>query len=441
MNLTVYQFKIKNKTPLIIGTGEDGIEGIYKQDGLPVIPGTSLGGAYRDFIKKSYRRVYRKLYKEDNEEKQEKLPILFHDIELEDKDIRSENLYSYRNRVEIDNVYNTAKDKSLVTEYQVNIGNDFGGTVELKDVSDDLAKSELRDSVEEFIAKLVQGKIGIGKNSSLGFGKFNSTQQYVFKKKEFDFSKKEEFDSYLEYNPKEELKLGEEVVDYKGKRVINDSIEIIFSGKCEDGLFIGGKSERKDEKKIGISFNENGISKIPASTIKGFFRANVEKILSTLNISKKAEIAKIMFGSEDKKGVLYFEDVELLDGKKIEQNRIKIDRFTGGVFTGGNFNKEIITSDKVEIKVSMKKTNETEDGRTISLIAVVMRELGYGNLAIGYGKNVGYGKIVGEEIKIIGEELEDELRNESEKNVIEYRFHKNEENIRFCKHINSRRNF
>lgn len=438
MNLTVYQFKIKNKTPLIIGTGEDGIEGIYKQDGLPVIPGTSLGGAYRDFIKKSYRRVYRKLYKEDSEEKQEKLPILFHDIELGDKDIRYENLYTYRNRVEIDNVYNTAKDKSLVTEYQVNIGNDFLGTVELKDVSDDF---ELRDSIEEFIAKLVQGKIGIGKNSSLGFGKFNSTQQYLFKKKEFDFSKKEEFDLYLEYNPKEELKLGEEVADYKGKRVINDSIEIIFSGKCEDGLFIGGKSERKDEKKIGISFNENGISKIPASTIKGFFRANVEKILSTLNIFNKTEIVEIMFGSEDKKGVLYFEDVELLDGKKIEQNRIKIDRFTGGVFTGGNFNNEIITSNKVEIKVSMKKTNGSEDGRTMSLIAIVMRELGYGNLSIGYGKNVGYGKIVGEEIKIIGEEVEDELMNESEKNIIKYRFHKNEENMRFCRHINSRRNF
>lgn len=441
MNLTVYQFKIKNKTPLIIGTGEDGIEGIYKQDGLPVIPGTSLGGAYRDFIKKSYIRVYRKLYKEDSEEKQEKLPILFHDIELEDKDIRSENLYSYRNRVEIDNVYNTAKDKSLVTEYQVNIGNDFWGTVELKDVSDDLAKSELRDSVEEFIAKLVQGKIGIGKNSSLGFGKFNSTQQYLFKKKEFDFSKKEEFDSYLEYNPKEELKLGEEVVYYEEKRVINDSIEIIFSGKCEDGLFIGGKSERKDEKKIGISFNENGISKIPASTIKGFFRANVEKILSTLNIFNKTEIVEIMFGSEDKKGVLYFEDVELLDGKKIEQNRIKIDRFTGGVFTGGNFNNEIITSNKVEIKVSMKKTNGIEDGRTMSLIAIVMRELGYGNLAIGYGKNVGYGKIVGKEIKIVGEEIE--------KNSINYIFEheiietnkENEENIKFCRYINSKRNF
>lgn len=438
MNLTVYQFKIKNKTPLIIGTGEDGIEGIYKQDGLPVIPGTSLGGAYRDFIKKEYKDLYGELYKK---EKQEKLPILFHDIELEDKDISYENLYSYRNRVEIDNVYNTAKDKSLVTEYQVNIGNDFWGTVELKEVSDDLAKSELRDSIEEFIAKLVQGKIGIGKNSSLGFGKFNSTQQYLFKKKEFDFSKKEEFDSYLEYNPKEELKLGEEVVDYKGKRVINDSIEIIFSGKCEDGLFIGGKSQRKDEKKIGISFNENGISKIPASTIKGFFRANVEKILSTLNIFNKTEIVETMFGSEDKKGVLYFEDAELLDRKTIEQNRIKIDRFTGGVFTGGNFNNEVITSNKVEIKVSMKKTNGIEDGRTMSLIAIVMRELGYGNLAIGYGKNIGYGKIVGEEIKIIGEEVEDELMNESEKNIIKYRFHKNEENIRFCRHINSRRNF
>ena len=144
---------------------------------------------------------------------------------------------------------------------------------------------------------------------------------------------------------------------------------------------------------------------IPGSTIKGLLRQYNTVILNTLN--KEISIIDKIYGSSPdvrenhKIGRLLADDVIIENPKYCTYNRIKVDRFTGGVTTGGKFNEKRVKGN-IGINISLRRLeNNNENKIAIGLILMTLRDLGLSKIAIGSSSSVGSGRIKGKSVVVL----------------------------------------
>lgn len=401
-----YRLEIKNTSPLVIGNGEDGIEGIQMQNEHAKIPATSLAGIFRNELSKS--RTYASLYEAIYLEKQQGLEKVLKRNEKRRQSLMSIEDSFTKNKIDvelnvgkrtnicIDPMTGAAQEKKLFDTFYIQPGQIFELEVEFrkvkqdnlsvnseeyKNTEDDNLFKQAEQAFDTFIEKLHLGDAVIGAYGNKGFGRFEVIK---LSKTNYNFMDKKDLEKYInnESSPYENY--------MPPKEKTYDLDEFVVEMICPQGMIIKDKVLTENGNKWAYSFRENKDSsyKIPASTLKGLARGYCE------SLDADAELVKLIFGSEESKGKIKFSDIEIKENRQLKKHRISIDRFTGGARKGAMVNEILVTWTKpVEWRIDFSEIdqNSVEDAKII--ILKMIRALSLGQLRIGSGSSVGYGRM------------------------------------------------
>ncbi|BAZ06394.1 RAMP superfamily CRISPR-associated protein [Calothrix sp. NIES-3974] len=167
------------------------------------------------------------------------------------------------------------------------------------------------------------------------------------------------------------------------------------------------KSQRNGELKSILS----------GTALAGVLRHRGERIVNTIqqNIERDFEekekftnnFIDAIFGvdvtkdktREPKASRLVVDEVEINNTTDLIQNRIAIDRFTGGALHGALFNEQPIFGNEktnLEIKLTLRQPKDAE----IGLLLLLLKDLWTGDLPVGGTSSIGRGRLQGREATI-----------------------------------------
>lgn len=401
-----YRLEIKNTSPLVIGNGEDGIEGIQMQNGHAKIPATSMAGIFRNDLSKSkiYASLYEAIYLEKQQglektlkrnEKRRQSMMSLEDSFTKNK-IDTEFHIGKRTNIRIDPMTGAAQEKKLFDTFYIQPGQIFElelefrkvkqdnlsvNSEEFKNIDDDNLFKQAEQAFDTFIEKLHLGDAVIGAGGNKGFGRFEVIK---LSKTNYNFMNKKDLEKYIN---NESLPY-ENYVPLKEKTYALN--EFVVEMICPQGMIIKDKILTKDGNKWIDSFRENKDLgyKIPASTLKGLARGYCE------SLDENEELVNFIFGSEESKGKIKFSDIDIKENQELRKHRISIDRFTGGARKGAMVNEILVTWTKpVKWRIDFSEIEAERLEETKTIILKMIRALSLGQLRIGSGSSVGYGRM------------------------------------------------
>lgn len=404
-----YKINLVNLTPLKIGNGKDELDLLIdKNTQKPIILGSSIAGAVKNYLVDLNLKddVNKYLGKEDESDKDRESKIYIADA------YGNEFKLSTRTGIKRSYKYGTSEDKK---KYDIDfIDSDTEFELNFKLFSKDKNELEAEDNlIKNVVEGFKSGNLRLGANKMSGFGKFDVKKVQV---RELDLKQRKDLISYI-MNDKEytTLKLD------KFKDIGNKGyIEFDFEGSIVDSMIV--KQYLMDEKEADCinMINSKEESIIPGTTIKGLFREYNTKILNTLDLEDKLFLIEDIYGTDPNRktqthtiGKVLTSDVVIKNPKYCVYNRIKVDRFTGGVMTGGKFDEERVQGD-LNFRVSLKKLEENNKA-AVGLILLTFRDLGLSKLTIGSSSSIGAGRIKGSKLIVKENDKVVEIKFEDEK--------------------------
>ncbi|MGG5461210.1 RAMP superfamily CRISPR-associated protein [Clostridium sp. B9] len=384
------KIQLENTTPFNIGD-DNGMPIITLEEGEVYLPGTTLAGAFREYL----NNCNEKGIEEDFGEDKEKSKIFFMDSYCPLKSIE------IREAASIDKETGTSDNKfsrayvSSKHKFDVNI-KIWGDT-----------KEKLKDRYRKVISCL----IAINKEEIL-LGAYKSSGAGIFKvneilKDEFFFDDKKDIFDYLLKEKK-----GEKVDLDKLSRIKTEEnfFEFKLKGRLKTSILVKGSEKMFGDEIYATGYiNGDGDYIIPGTSLKGVIRAESERILKYLGYDSEESI-NIFGGKKEEENIasnFRIKDSTIEDVRSKICKRIKIDKFTGRTQVGALFNEEVF-SGAVTIKGSLR----TEDYKYVGLIAMVLRDIALGKISLGSGNNVGRGRIRGKELII----------SQGEKTILKWNF-------------------
>ena len=146
---------------------------------------------------------------------------------------------------------------------------------------------------------------------------------------------------------------------------------------------------------------------VSGTSLAGALRARATRILNTLNPNKTQQIIAEMFGPEMKGKVtpkasrVVVEECEIVNAvTDLVQNRIRIDRFTGGVVEGALFSEQPAFGKKdtcLTIRLRLLDPKDYE----IGLLLLLLKDLWTGDLPLGGEISVGRGRLRGRSADLV----------------------------------------
>jgi CRISPR/Cas system CSM-associated protein Csm3 (group 7 of RAMP superfamily) len=395
---------LTNETPLLIGKGAGesvDIEALRMPDGKPYIPASSMAGVLKHFM------VSHNLSQDNNHfwgrsGKNEKNPLQSH---LRIDDLVPVNTPGndvvMRDGVKINYKTGTAEDKKKYDYQVVEPGLIFPFRAELT-IRDSMNTKDVEGFVANVKMTISHQGFRIGAFTNTGFGKLSCTKFQAY-----NFKFPNDADAWFDYLNSGQISLPEMNLNAPEEIKTHGvfSIEAVF--RLKSSLIIGA---------YGIDGNEPDKSQLksrghfilPGKSIRGAIRHRAVKILNTQDVLEAENFINTLFGyvSEDnreqKKGRLRVEEYLFKpdEVEAMEQNRIRIDRFTGGVIDGALFNSEPVwTKGEEAVRLSFTILEKaTSDEK--KLLLLLLKDLWLEDLAIGGEKNVGRGILTGQEAKI-----------------------------------------
>ena len=404
-----YKINLVNLTPLKIGNGKDELDLLIdKNTQKPIILGSSIAGVVKNYLVDLNLKddVNKYLGKEDESDKDRESKIYIADA--------YGNEFKLSTRTGIKRSYKdgTSEDKK---KYDIDfIDSDTEFELNFKLFAKDKNELEAEDNlIKNVVEGFKSGNLRLGANKMSGFGKFDVKKVQV---RDLDLKQRKDLLSYI-MNDKDyaTLKLD------KFKDIGNEGyIEFDFEGSIIDSMIV--KQYLMDEKEADCinMINSKEESIIPGTTIKGFFREYNTKILNTLGLEDKLFLIEDIYGTDPNRktqthtiGKVLTSDVVIKNPKYCVYNRIKVDRFTGGVMTGGKFDEERVQGD-LNFRVSLKKLEENNKA-AVGLILLTFRDLGLSKLTIGSSSSIGAGRIKGSKLTVKENDKVVEIKFEDEK--------------------------
>jgi len=392
--------KLKLISPLIIGSGKSNladIEVLKDESGKPYIPATSFCGVLRHYFEdntfsnniQDQSNYFWGIHKKDQNGKVTEIEsaLICHDLFTENAIIR------VRDGIRIDVKKGTAKDEGKY-DYEVvepDAVFDLFWEISIRKAFDK-DKNILKKIIMTLISVLERGEISLGAKTNNGFGKCMLTDAQIY---EFDFSKKNDVKQWL--NQEFVNGISKLDVDLFINQNKTFSIDASFSIK---NSFIVRSYPSEPKFPDGVHLTSNGKNVMPGTSFKGAIRNRALRIANTLNIINAEQKIKELFGTAGenetkRKSKVVVEETIIEDSVAELQNRIKIDRFTGGTIKTALFDSMPLWSsnnpESVKIKIRLRDYEPWEAG----LLMLVLKDLWAEDLAIGGEKNVGRGILTG----------------------------------------------
>ncbi|MEZ4829280.1 MAG: RAMP superfamily CRISPR-associated protein [Bacteroidia bacterium] len=388
---------LANETPLLIGRGGGDsvdIEVMRLPDGKPYIPASSIAGCLRSFTSGQDGYFWGKTGRGEKNPLQSH--IRFDDL-IPEAASKPEDIVM-RDGVKIDHKTGTAEDKKKY-DYQVvepGLSFPFHAEITLRESM----KGDWERFVEDIKESLESSHFRIGANTNTGFGKVICTGFQVY---HFEFPA--HADAWFEYLEKGIISIPEKAIEAAPKQLGEGSFSIEATFRLKSSLMIGAYGIKGNEPdKSQLKSGDRHV--LPGKSIRGAIRHRAVKIWNTLG--KPLSQINDLFGfvSEDekdqKRSRLRVEEFRF-QANEVEpmvQNRIRIDRFTGGVIDGALFNSEPVWtkgSEQIKLTFTILK-GATQDEK--KLLLLLLKDLWLEDLAIGGEKNVGRGILTGQKAAI-----------------------------------------
>lgn len=392
VNTQIYKWcvSLKTKSPLHIGDSDQEI--IRDQEDMPLIPGTSLAGAFRSYLETSrYKGLVKELFG------QGMTYDPYNGLFFSDGVCEKKPILEFRTGVSISGKTRTAREGQLFERIFIPAGAHFKWNLTLKTDKD--SAEQMLEAVDYLLHALHRGLIRLGAYKSIGGGLVMiSDCQYVH----YDCSEEADLFAYInqerEYEP---YPLTKDIY-------VDSVMSFYLKGKTDTPLLIGTSSAR-DSDTPDVTYMRTGKGDrdpiIPGSSLKGVLRHQVEKITNILSLLNKDTYIETLFGhsknsSRVKSGSVQFDDTIIRD-KKIEiYYRTSINPLTGSVRDGALLDEETVSGD-FDLTMNFHFTEEDEVTYTsAALLLFALRDLAMQRLSIGSRASIGYGFLDIEEIII-----------------------------------------
>lgn len=392
----ILQATLRNESPLLIGRGGGDavdIEVMQLPDGKPYIPGSSIAGCLRSFLNGEDGYFWGKTGKGVKHPLQSH--IRFDDLIPEGfsdtKDI------VIRDGVKIDHKTGTAEEGKKY-DYQIvepGLNFPFSAEVTLRDSM----QEDLDDFVAGIKAALEHPAFRIGANTNTGFGKLSCEGFQAY-----HFSFPEHADAWFKYLDNGTFSITPKKVEPEKFDQRSFSIQATF--KLKSSLMIGAYGTGRGDEPDKSQLKSRDKFVLPGKSIRGAIRHRALKIWKLWE--KPEDEFENLFGIVDetqgKQKRSHFRIEEFLFEKNsvqaMMQNRIRIDRFTGGVISGELFNSEPVwTTGEENIQLTFKILKDASPDEK-KLLLLLLKDLWLEDLAIGGEKNVGRGILIGQEAVI-----------------------------------------
>ncbi|MDX2245358.1 MAG: RAMP superfamily CRISPR-associated protein [Bacteroidia bacterium] len=389
---------LSNESPLLIGRGGGDavdIEVMRLPDGKPYIPASSIAGCLRSFSSGQDGYFWGETGRNNKTGKSEQHPLQSHirfDDLIPEASYKPEDIVM-RDGVKIDHKKGTAEDKKKY-DYQViepGISFPFRAEITLRASR----KDDWKTFVESIKESLQSPHFRIGANTNTGFGKVTCTGFQVF---HFQFPA--HADAWFEYLEKGTLSIPEMPIKVDPQQLGKGSFSIEATFRLKSSLMIGAYGIKGDEPdKSQLKSRDRHV--LPGKSIRGAIRHRAVRIWKIMGKDEAALFDLFGHVSEDEKTQIRSRlRVEEFRFQKDEvepmvQNRIRIDRFTGGVIDGALFNSAPVwTTGQEQIKLTFTiLKGATPDEK--KLLLLLLKDLWLEDLAIGGEKNVGRGILTG----------------------------------------------
>jgi len=428
-------------TPTCLGTGDNDslIDLSLLRDNLnknlALLTGSSIAGALRNYLReycKGYcqhdlrgdvvTKLFGDLFNYINEvqlseqDKIEKRKMDNQSLLIVDDAISSSSMQTeLRDGVKINSVTRTAENKRKYDLELLEVGTEFPLNFELL-VEEEKSEHKLKKALAIALDGLTQGKISIGMKKHRGFGRCHVKEWQVW---EFDLRNPDERLAWLNFKHWKQGLFSSHTTHESIQKALGlfldekederDFCAIHAKFTLATPLLIrsGQASSDKAPDVVHLKSRRNGELKpiLSGTALAGVLRHRAERIIKT--IGKNTSIIEDIFGSDleqkenkyAKASRLVVHESVIKESTDLVQNRIAIDRFTGGALHGALFNEQpVFVTDQTELnlEIELRKPADNE----IGLLLLLLKDLWTGDLPIGGASSIGRGRLQGKEATI-----------------------------------------
>ena len=369
----VYQILARCLTPLRTGDESGSPDKLLTaSNGQFLLQGTSLSGALRNYLEPSDLQ--------DHLFGSQRSPgCLTISDGLFDTDCQS----TQRPRIRIDGATGTAATGAKFDTCQLCSGSRFRFTLVWTGTEEN--PSDLHE-IEQLLSALHHGEILLGAEKSNGFGRVS----LEVRKRIFHLRQEADRTAWMQdLWDGEPLVLPELDAPHSVIFQVQASVPRILAGSGSAQYQQEQKSDQQSAFGTRCNIMENGRCILPGSSFKGAVLGHLIGVAAHLGVAQP--ILEEAFGREcsptdnGRAGAFAFHDV-LLERNAQPITRIRIDRFTGGVMTGGLFHAEPLTS-----QMTAEICGPAQQNAACALLLFALRDLGLGLYNLGSGWAVGWG--------------------------------------------------
>lgn len=400
--------------------------------GAPLLTGTSITGALRNYMrevelgygvgeeakgKHLVERLFGYVGEDVADAKKENKPIASIESWLMVDDaigvLPKDNPVEIRDGVALEAKTRTAKDGAKYDIELLAAGTVFPLHLELWLTEENL---DVLPWLAKALQGLEQGHIHLGMRKRRGYGRCKVTG---WKFERFAMNDVARVVAWLNYQ------MPDAVVATDFKPDIAKELEVKFVGtdarelfqmkatfKLASSLLIRADSGKADAPDMVHLKNAAGKPVLPGTSLAGSVRARAGRIARTLKGAAGDDLVKGMFGWHDNDDpdsasgsrMLVQESVVENPIANLVQNRVKIDRFTGGAYPGALFSQQPLFArteepTTVEVNLSLRKLATMDDEwfkAEVGLLLLVLKDLWTGDLPLGGERSVGRGRLEGQ---------------------------------------------
>lgn len=412
-------------TPTCFGSGDnDGnIDLEILRDSIEdkaLLMGSSTGGALRNYLCE-YEHGYDATEEsilfgaKRSDDDGEQSPLIISDA-LSSEIIKTE----LRDGVKINGITRTAEDEAKYDLEFIEAWTIFNLNFELL-IDKESNRERLIKELAIALQGLEQGKIHLGIKKNRGFGRCHVQQWQIWQFNLQDSKQRLGWLKFPHWEPGflDNYPIHNNIADALGVTINNDEddkrkhLTITATFTLASPLLIrsGQASKEKAPDVVHLKSRRNGEPKsiLSGTSLAGVLRHRGERIINTIqqDTKKTENIIDDIFGvdfSKDKTKAakasrLIVDEIEIENTTDLVQNRIAIDRFTGGALHGHLFNEQpICRNDKtsLEIKIKLRQPKDYE----IGLLLLLLKDLWTGDLPVGGSSSIGRGRLQGREATI-----------------------------------------
>lgn len=376
-----------------------------------LLTGSSLAGALRNYLREHEHGYMASEQADDlatllfggmRSDDDGNQSLLIIDDAISTKPIKSE----LRDGVKINSATGTAEDKAKYDLELLQAGTEFPLSFELL-IEKDNDRAKLLKALAIALQGLEQGEISLGMKKRRGFGRCHVEEWQAWS---FNLEHSGDRTSWLNFEhwrtgllpdratyPSIATALGVSLENESDKR---DRFILHATFKLVGSILIrsGQDSTRRAPDVVHLKSHRNDESKpvLSGTSLAGVLRHRAERIVNTLGDS--STLVNELFGfvewKEAKSSRLVVHEKVIENATDLVQNRIAIDRFTGGAYHGALFDEQpIFGGDETRVCIELELHNPEK--YEIGLLLLLLKDLWTSDLPVGGESSIGRGRLKG----------------------------------------------